>query len=136
MKSSITFQISALVLLILFSAHAGEFWVTTTGTDGTGTGTASDPYVRSTAGSFDALINGTSAKSAIHLMPGTFSTGGNVKIPAGCKLRGAGIDVTIVKVADNYNFASSYGGVSPTSIGQGYDVFWSQGDGTEVSDMT
>ena len=128
MKKCIISLVSALCLTTTLLATADEIWITPVGTDNTGTGTAASPYVRSSAASFDALLPTINPASTIHLMAGTFATEGNVEIPAGCKLRGAGIDVTIVQVQNNSTFSPNQ---NPS-----INVLWSLGDGTEASDLT
>ena len=65
--------------LALASAQS-EVWITPTGTDGTGTGTAANPYVCASESPFDTLMNGSSisANSTIHLMAGNFLTQGDI----------------------------------------------------------
>ena len=136
-KRIVSLLVSTLFLTSARLTKADEIWITPAGPDKTGTGTAGNPYVCSSAASFDALLPTIKAGSSIHLMAGTFATEGLVAIPAGCKLRGAGMDATTVRMLDNFaNFAGRFGGTDPAAIGQDYPLLGSQGDGTEVSDFT
>ena len=146
MKTITICLLPAVLLLSTFLAPANsvlitnEVWISPVGVDGDGNGTAADPYVRASATTFDALFatNIIPINSTIHLMAGTFLTGGYDQIPSGSKLRGAGIDVTKIQmVADFTNFARAYG-TNPVSIYQNYPVLVGgfAGDGTEVSDLT
>jgi len=136
MKKIIYYLSLTLFPAFTFLLNAADIWITPVGTDGTGSGTPASPYVCSSGSTFDALIPSLPARSSIHLMAGKFLTGGNVSIPAGAKLRGAGIDVTVVEILTNNAFASRWSGISPTSFSQGFDMFIGQGNGTEISDFT
>ena len=130
----------SLTLFTVVGAHAGEYWITpdtTYGTNGAGSGTAASPWVRSTATSFDACINGTGcvpttgipANSTLHLMSGTFRTIQGLTLKANWKMRGAGIEVTTVQMDSS---------LSPPTWALpviGLPCCY-RTDGTEVSDMT
>jgi len=144
----------SLLALHLPAATPVEIWITPTGSGG-GTGTATDPFSAPTADSFFDLIHdkrvvGGSTyvipeNSVIHLMPGTFLThegttasGGfrfGLTAKNGWKVRGAGMDVTIVKLIDNHpanpNKVQVIGGG-----GSGYHSWETPGDGIEISDLT
>lgn len=83
-------------------AGADEVWISPTGVDGSGHGTAADPYVCSSEAGFDALLDGSAipTNSTIHLLPGLFQTVGNVPLKAGWKFRGAGMDATTIQMVD------------------------------------
>ena len=133
----VSLLVSTLFLTSARLANADEIWITPAGPDNTGTGAAGSPYVCSSAASFDALLPTIKAGSSIHLMAGTFATEGGVAIPAGCKLRGAGMDATTVRMLDNFqNFAARFGGTDPAALAQDYPLLYSQGDGTEAYDFT
>jgi hypothetical protein len=115
---------ATLVLLLLSTAVAVagpiEIWITPVGA-GLGTGTPDDPFSTPDADSFFNLINdqriisGTNfiipEYSTIHLMPGTFhvreghtGAGGarvSITLKEGWKLRGAGMDTTVVQLIPN-----------------------------------
>ena len=136
MKKQTTVLLTTLLAFLGEATMADEIWITPVGT-GPGSGTAADPYVCSSATSFDSLIPTIATNSTIHLMAGTFATEGMVIVPNACKLRGAGIDITTVRLIDNFQgFATRFFGVNPTQIGQGYQIIACQGDGAEVSDLT
>ena len=136
-KRIVSLLVSTLFLTSARLTNADEIWITPAGPDNTGTGTAGSPYVCSSAASFDGLLPTIKTGSSIHLMAGTFATEGGVEIPAGCKLRGAGMDATTVRLLDNFqNFAGRFGGTDPVALGQDYPLLASQGNGTEASDFT
>lgn len=126
-----------LVLLIIINfticAAADEVWVTATGVDETGRGTAADPYVCASATTFDALMHGWRARipagSTIRLMRGLFFTKGSIPLMNGWKMRGSGIDDTIIR-------ETSMAGLPPGIIwvlGSSGDY---RNDGIEISDLT
>jgi hypothetical protein len=138
MKSKKTILLLSVFLTSVVLTSGDEVWVSPVGTDGTGNGTAANPYVRSSQTSFDALMQGSTipANSTIHLMPGTFLTEGNIPLQAGWKFRGAGIDVTTIKIV---NLQTIYGTNLPSwytvrVVGTPPLVY--RRDGVEVSDMT
>src|SRR5713101_2003927 len=77
-------------------------------TDGAkGSGTQSDPYDGSSQQTFDGLMNGFPANTAIHLGPGTFQTqgyspniAGGWQPRPGQRITGSGIEVTTLKVVN------------------------------------
>lgn len=137
-----TKKIILMLNLILTSATlamAGEVWVSPVGVDGTGKGTAASPYVRSSQKSFDALMSGPviPANSLIHLTAGTFLTIGGVPLKPGWKFRGAGIDVTTVKMTLLTTLITRYGSLSNyENHVLGIPPLGYRNDGVEVSDMT
>lgn len=128
----------SLVLGILLCTNAlafsGEYWIRPDGTDGTGDGSAANPWVRTTANSFDTLMKSSSipAGSTIHLMPGTFQTLEGIHPKDRWKIRGAGIDVTVLKIASQDGLTNYYDPNGFPAIGDGYF----RHDGVEVSDLT
>lgn len=136
------FSILAILLSTAIAAGAAgpvEIWITPNGTAG-GTGTATDPYRTPDPDSFFNLINGGSIPeySTIHLMPGTFLVRASCVAPDpptcltvknGWKVRGAGMDVTIVKVMNNH---------CPVTLANKLEVIasWPAVDSVEVSDLT
>jgi hypothetical protein len=118
--------------LLVSQTYGGEFWISPVGTNG-GSGTAANPWICSSQASFDAMMstNTMFTNSTVHLMAGTFLTQGQVPLMNGLKLRGAGIDVTTIQVANLTNPPSGYEvrvlGYSPNTY---------RNDGVEVSDMT
>src|SRR5215831_14945122 len=89
---------------------AGEYWIKPDGTDNTGDGSAGNPWVRSTPDSFDSLMAGStiSANSTIHLMAGTFHSTFGIHPKNYWKLRGAGIDVTTIRIDSLDNVTNMY----------------------------
>lgn len=136
-------NISSFLLIFLISTLgtvADEVWISPVGTDNTGSGTAADPYVCSSQSSFDALMDGSTipTNSIIHLMAGTFLTQGQIEVKSAWKVRGAGIDVTIVRIvplssAPAGGYVHAFGGPAWYYNTTG---FGGVGDGVEVSDMT
>jgi hypothetical protein len=92
---------------IFLDAYRINVWIAYR-TDGvTGTGTQNDPWDGSTATKFDALMNGVSVNTTVHLGPGTFQTSGYADGLSGgwqpksaMKIVGSGIDVTTLKLAN------------------------------------
>jgi hypothetical protein len=146
-------KICLFILFISFGAanfvFADEVWISPVGTDGTGSGTAGDPYVRTTAVSFDALIGLTTdlgrtgvdspvvspipPNSTIHLMAGTFLSYGYINPLAHWKIRGAGVDVTFIQQQPwMYNQSQFTNGWLCPMFGSAN----STEDGVEISDMT
>lgn len=105
----------ALVLLLLCasfpSAQAveppNEVWITATGGNGPGAGTAADPFDGSSAQKFDALFQWFqgSPNLTIHLGPGTFESNvtANIlwKVATGWVVEGAGMYETTCKMVGN-----------------------------------
>src|SRR5262249_26663364 len=126
-----------LILGILLASNipaiAGEYWIRPDGTDGTGDGSAGNPWVRTTGITFDALVNSSTSRqnSAIHLMAGLFHTQSGIHVQPYWKIRGAGIDVTTVQI-------DSQDGVTNIWDLNGFPVIGSDAgyDGVEVSDLT
>src|SRR5437588_5038868 len=120
------------VMAAALRAEASEIWIRPDGVDGAGDGSAGNPYVRTTAASFDALINSSTipSESTIHLMAGTFRTAQGLTLKQNWRLRGAGIDVTVVQMDSS---------LSPPTWGLpviGYPPSIYRTDGDEVSDVT
>ena len=140
-----------------------EIWITPNGTEG-GSGTETDPFRTPTADSFFNLIHGNPRgslgvinipeHSTIHLMPGTFLVREGVTVAGGVfaaglqrfclspkngwKIRGAGIDATVLKVIANHPAASA-GGKLGVIAGNGgiINSAWTVPiDGVEASDLT
>ena len=138
-----------------------EIWITPNGA-GLGTGTPNDPFSTPDADSFFNLINdqrvisGTNfiipEYSTIHLMPGTFhvregrTTAGGARrcitMKEGWKVRGAGMDATVVQVV--INAQAVFGSGSKLHVFEGTAVTGSPGQdqgatpllNAEVSDLT
>ena len=95
-----------------------------------GSGSITNPFW----GDFDTIINAQPTNTVIHLLPGTFiSEGYNYHFPnyivlkAGQKIKGSGIDVTIVKRNPNTILTDNF-------IIEG--ILYSKDDSVEVSDLT
>jgi hypothetical protein len=132
MKKQIGFLVFSIFLCITTRAFAGEYWVRPDGSDGTGDGSAGNPWVRTTAASFDGLIKtNIPAESTIHLMAGTFHTWDGIYVQPNWKIRGAGIDVTILQIDSQDGLPDPFdtNGIYAVVSEVGYD-------GVEVSDMT
>jgi hypothetical protein len=131
--------IALLLQSTVFAMAGEEVWITPVGPDKTGSGTVGDPFVRSSEPSFDAKMSdgGIPANSIIHLMAGTFLTRGDVPLQQGWKLRGAGIDVTIIQMMPLPRYVTQYGSATNYEIRvlgmppMGYSY-----SGMEVSDLT
>jgi hypothetical protein len=110
--------IGLLLSSTIFAAAGAEVWITPVGLDNTGSGTESDPFVRSSAASFDAKMSDGSipAYSTIHLTAGKFLTQGDVPLQQGWKLRGAGIDFTIIQMVPLTNYVTEYGSATNYEI--------------------
>jgi hypothetical protein len=123
--------------VLAIPAMAGEYWIKPDGTDNTGDGSAGNPWVRSTADSFDALMAGSlmPANSTIHLMAGTFNTVYGIHPKNYWKIRGAGIDVTTIQMGslDNVNVTNMY---DPNGFPVIQNSCCNGGAGVEVSDLT
>src|SRR5262245_10910429 len=132
MKTALTQTIQVLGLaLTVLTASAGEVWIRPDGTDNTGDGSVANPYVRSSASSFDSLMNGATIgpNTKIHLMAGTFLTLQGVTLKPGWKIIGAGMDVTVIQLAP----VSSP--ILDPLIGGNMEPFWYYAkDNVEVSD--
>ncbi|HXT10161.1 MAG TPA: hypothetical protein VN873_01255 [Candidatus Angelobacter sp.] len=94
-------------------------------------GTPKDPYKCPDGASLDTVLEKTPAQSTIHFLPGVFLPTNGITIKPGWKLRGAGIDNTIIRLAP-MNVAPHSGKIhvlgaenSPLRV-----------DGAEVSDLT
>jgi len=87
---------------------ANEFWISTN-TATADLGTLSDPYDGSTAAKFDARMSAMPANTAIHIIAGTYQTGGNAGWAAksGQNISGSGKDITILHLT-NGSPTSSY----------------------------
>src|ERR1051326_4865647 len=94
----------AVITLLTMTAFASDVWIRPDGTDGTGDGSAANPYVRTTASSFDALMSAMTANTTVHLMAGTFQTAGSLPFFSGWVLQtkerivGAGMDLTTLQL--------------------------------------
>ncbi len=130
----------ALLLVSTIFAFAGEeVWITPVGLDNTGSGTGRDPFVCSSAASFDAkMSDGTiPANSTIHLTAGRFLTRGDVPLQQGWKLRGAGIDATIIQIIPLTGYVTEYGCATNYEIRVlGMPPMGYSSTGMEVSDLT
>jgi hypothetical protein len=126
-QSAFRFVICSFVCFLtqVLSAAQQEVWVKWGATTG-GSGTMADPKVVATSSAFDGYMNGQPTDTTIHLLSGTFLTR-SFFIRAGQKIRGAGMDSTIVKL----EAGSTDGGV-PCIYGDPNALQ----DNAEISDMT
>jgi hypothetical protein len=110
--------IALLLNSTIFAVAGEEVWITPVGLDNTGSGTERDPFVCSSAASFDAKMSDGSipAFSTIHLTAGRFLTRGDVPLQQGWKLRGAGIDVTIIQMIPIMGYVTEYGSATNYEI--------------------
>jgi hypothetical protein len=128
------FEVSALAQV--------QVWITPNPAekDGSGTGTSADPYICSSAATFDALMKSPTiipGNSVIHLGAGTFSTQGSIPLKPGCKFRGAGMDVTTVKIVPFTSYATPSGTLSNYEARViGIPPYTYCCNGVEVSDLT
>ncbi len=131
-------QIRCFVLshLLILNLTAGEYWIRfdASAPSDSGDGSAGNPYVRKTSASFDALLTSPPLppSSTLHLMAGTFLTRGFLP-QAGWKIRGAGMDVTTLKLEDLGTNVTNYG---ESVIGSTDPLLLPTTDGCEVSDLT
>jgi len=115
---------------------AKDVWIALR-TDGVyGSGTQSDPYDGSSYQKFDLLMNSIPEYAIIHLGPGVFETQGYSGSTAGFrikrrqKIRGSGIDVTVVKLVQATVADRHY-------VAFGNDPFSAPpADYVEISDLT
>ncbi len=82
-----------------------EFWVSTN-TNTANLGTLADPYDGSTAAKFDLVMTNMPSNCVVHILAGTYQTRGKPSdgsagwvVHSGEKIRGSGIDTTILHVA-------------------------------------
>ncbi|HEY1583769.1 MAG TPA: NHL repeat-containing protein, partial [Chthoniobacterales bacterium] len=108
-------------------------------TDGVaGNGTATNPYDGHTAIKFDQIMRSIAPGTVVHIGPGTFQTTGSYGyneeagyyIPPGCKISGAGIDLTTIRNT-----------IYPAAAGINGHMVWesrwdTDGAGIEISDLT
>ncbi len=163
MKEGLLNKVLGMVLVSTWMVSAFppvEVWITPTG-DGGGSGTESDPFSAPTADSFFNLIHGqpetgcTGAvravipeNSTIHLMPGTFLVREGVTCAGeqrfaltprrGWKIRGAGMDATVLKLIDQHPAGNSGNGKVVIIGGSAYGgrAWEAPVDMVEVSDLT
>lgn len=138
MKQRLTAAAVTLIMSVLTfeSVHAAgtniptEFWISTNATGnfitaGAG-GTLDDPLDGSSQFNFDTNMNNLPPNSTIHILAGTYQTGGSRAwgVQSGQKILGSGIDVTILQL--------------PAGISLNRAVIGSVDGGTnmEVADMT
>ena len=122
-------------LLMGQTAHAreNEVWISPNGTaNTTASGTPNDPFRCPDAASLNTVLTSvlTGGNLTIHFMNGQFLVGSNgIVMRTGWKLRGAGIDNTILQLQTN-----ALPGIGVAVIGGTASL--PQTDGAEVSDMT
>ncbi len=133
------------ILLLVLSALAEpnaraaglKIWIAAR-TDGVaGTGTSNNPYDGHTAVLFDRIMQGLTPYMVVHLGPGLFKTTGSAGynpdgfyLPVGCKIIGAGMDLTTLRCV----YYPAAAGVNGHPVLQNrMDV---DGDGVEVTDLT
>lgn len=120
-------------------------------TDGqNGTGKLSDPFNGLGPDRFDALMRSSEVtdNTEINLLPGDFLTRGwtptrdaiSWRLRPGCKLRGDGIGITILRLVEANVAGGFYEVVLSGPTGTAEDAFWNPAGGysndVEVSDMT
>ncbi len=162
MKKLIHVLLFALIVIVPSARAAAapvEIWISPIGTEG-GSGTVTDPYRTPNQDAFFNLIHGQPRgalpavdipeNSTVHLLPGTFlvregyTLGGNQRYGLtpknGWKIRGAGIDVTVLKVMDNHPPALTGGPTPKLTViggnGSGSQAWEVPVNGVEVSDLT
>ena len=114
---------------------AREVWIALRGDGQPGTGTVTDPFDGSSVEKLNALFLERFAKEfgenlTIHFGPGVYH-GDRIWRPlSNWKIRGAGMDVTILRTRPNPN--------ASTAVGfRGGECYWGEGiSGVEISDMT
>ena len=88
------------------AAGAAEVWIAAKSPGRPGTGTLADPFDGSSQAKFDALLSGFEENAVIHLLPGTFLTGGwgdaigrgGFRVKSGWKLLGGGQGKTVLRL--------------------------------------
>jgi hypothetical protein len=161
MKTRILIILSIFLASSIFALAAwppppvsNEVWISPVGTDGTGTGTAADPYISTSEQTFAQLLGDfwgvcsdettgvkttipsvIPANSMIHLMAGTFHTFGDIVPLNNWKIRGAGIDVTIIQCSP-WNLDPMTGSKYAMAFANGNTNSDANTDGVEISDMT
>lgn len=135
--------------------QANEVWISPYG-DGGGSGTIADPYSTPNADSFFKLIHGQRMNGAnnnivipeystIHLMPGVFQvcegmvndhTRYCLTPKNGWKIRGAGVDVTILQVASTNNSHATWKSVVISGTQCDANANTQPNIDVEVSDLT
>jgi hypothetical protein len=107
------------------TGDTNEVWISARGNQpGTGVILGSGEITNPFHGDFEAIINSLETNTTIHLLPGIHDAG-EVALKSNQKLRGAGIDVTIVRRDPRRHGDMQVDG-----------LIWSRGDGVEVSDLT
>jgi hypothetical protein len=125
---------------LLLDSYAFNVWIALR-TDGVkGTGTASDPFDGSTEARFDAVMNSLPVNTKVHLGPGTFSTrgyadgvSGGWQPKPGMKIVGAGIDVTVLKLAAMQTSNAQFYAIGHDLVSGGQANLM---DSVELSDLT
>lgn len=119
------FAVAALTMSL--TVLAGEIWISPIGPAKTvAAGSTHDPYRCPDGASLNTVLTAQPPNSTIHLMAGEFIVNPLLGMKTGWKLKGSGIDTTVLKVQTN-----------ATCLGGG--VIYSSSppnDGVEVSDLT
>jgi len=103
----------AFVVFLFQCSLANVYYVTTTGNDTSGDGSASNPWKTLTYAVTKVAAN---QGHTIQIGAGTFIESGLVEVPLGVSLAGAGKDITIIKAASSFYY-------HPADPGYGTDKF-------------
>ena len=109
-----------IILFLLFSSvtYSQTIWyVATTGSDATGTGTSSAPWKTLLKACGDASVNDG---DVINVAAGSYTESQQVEVPDGVSIQGAGIDVTTIHssyASGPYLKLESYGQSGNTAYG-------------------
>jgi len=131
------------VALFLFQySFANTYYVSTTGNDGSGDGSAGNPWKTLM---FAVTKVAANQGHTIQIGAGTFVESGLVEVPLGVSVTGAGIDVTILKAASSFyyhpsgdpgystnKFLISLSAVNPTDGNQTLSNFTIDGDSKQL----
>src|SRR6478609_4325156 len=102
-----------LALLLFQISFANVYYVSTTGNDATGDGSASNPW-RTLRNAVTKVV--ANQGHIIQVGAGTFIESGSVQVPLGVSIQGAGIDVTVFKATSSFYY-------HPADPGYGTDKF-------------
>jgi hypothetical protein len=81
---------------------ANEYWISTN-TATSGLGTLAQPFDGSTPANFDSQMSSLPANSVMHILPGTYKTGGSssYNMQDGQRILGSGVGITILQLTNN-----------------------------------
>src|SRR5689334_782743 len=130
-----------LVLFLFQSSLANTYHISSTGSDGTGDGSAANPWK-----TLKYAVTRVAANQGhtIQVGAGTFVESGLVEVPLGVSIAGAGVDMTIFKAASSFyyhpadpgyatnKFLISLSGFNPADGNQTLENFTIDGDSKQL----